>query len=50
MSNESHGKSYETQNTRTICGQNDGFLNAKAGGTYNYHCAIKVELKSNILE
>jgi hypothetical protein len=36
--------------TATICGQNTEFLNAKAGGTYSYHCALLTTLAPSIAE
>jgi hypothetical protein len=30
-----------TQHINTLCGQNEEFLNVKAGGTYSYHCGLK---------
>jgi hypothetical protein len=29
-----------TEHTDTLCGQNAELSNIKAGGTYNYHCAV----------
>jgi len=30
-----------TKHTNTLCGQNVELLNAKPGGTYSNHCALK---------
>jgi hypothetical protein len=31
----------DTKPINTICEQSEELLNVKAGGTYNYHCALK---------